>query len=70
MKVSFKAMWLLASLGILMVMAAGCNDTLRQFIVPVPSPSGDPGRLAHAIVLSTNPGVQPTPTPGNGTDMH
>jgi YVTN family beta-propeller protein len=68
MKVSFKAMWLLASLGILMVMAAGCNDTLRQFIVPVPSPSGDPGRLAHAIVLSTNPGVQPTP--GNGTDMH
>ena len=67
MKVSFKAMWLLASLGILMVMAAGCNDTLRQFIVPVPSPSGDPGRLAHAIVLSTNPAGPPN---NNGTDMH
>src|SRR5438270_5856344 len=67
MKVSFKAMWLLASLGILMVMAVGCNDTLRQFIVPVPSPSGDPGRLAHAIVLSTNPA---TPPNNNGTDMH
>ena len=70
MKVSFKAMWLLASLGILMVMAAGCNDTLRQFIVPLRSPSGDPGRLAHAIVLSTNPGVPPNQPPGNGTDMH
>src|ERR1041385_501977 len=67
MKVSFKAMWLLASLGILMVMAAGCNDTLRQFIVPVPSPSGDPGRLAHAIVLSTDPAGPPN---NNGTDMH
>jgi YVTN family beta-propeller protein len=67
MKVSFKAMWLLASLGILMLVAAGCNDTLRQFIVPVPSPSGDPGRLAHAIVLSTNPAAPPN---NNGTDMH
>ena len=66
MKVSFKAMWLLASLCVLMVLAAGCNDTLRQFIVPVPSPTGDPGRLAHAIVLSTNPAVPP----GNGSDMH
>jgi len=66
MKVSFKAMWLLASLCVLMVVAVGCNDTLRQFIVPVPSPTGDPGRLAHAIVLSTNPAVPP----GNGSDMH
>ena len=55
MKVSFKTMWLLASLSILMLVAVGCNDTLRQFIVPVPSPSGDPGTLAHAITLSTNP---------------
>src|SRR6185503_8778254 len=70
MKVSFKAMWLLASLCVLMVLAAGCNDTLRQFIVPVPSPTGDPGRLAHAIVLSTNPGVPPSVPPGNGSDMH
>jgi DNA-binding beta-propeller fold protein YncE len=67
MKASFKAMWLLASLGILMVVAVGCNDTLRQFIVPVPSPSGDPGTLAHAITLSTNP---LPPTGGDGSDMH
>ncbi len=66
MKASFKTMWLLASLGILMVVAVGCNDTLRQFIVPVPSPSGDPGKLAHAITLSTNPVVPPN----NGSDMH
>ncbi|HXA84625.1 MAG TPA: YncE family protein [Candidatus Dormibacteraeota bacterium] len=64
MKASFKTMWLL-SLGILMVVAAGCNDTLRQFIVPVPSPSGDPGALAHAITLSTNP-----VTDAPGSDMH
>lgn len=67
MKVSFKTMWLLASLGILMVLAAGCNDTLRQFITPVPSPSGDPGTLSHAITLSTNP---LPPAGGNGSDMH
>jgi DNA-binding beta-propeller fold protein YncE len=66
MKASFKAMWLLASLSILMVLAVGCNDTLRQFIVPVPSPTGDPETLAHAIVLSTNPAVPPN----NGSDMH
>src|SRR6267154_2787307 len=64
MKASFKTMWLL-SLAILMVLAAGCNDTLRQFIVPVPSPSGDPGALAHAITLSTNP-----VTDAPGSDMH
>src|SRR6185503_506246 len=69
MKVSFKAMWLLASLCVLMVLAVGCNDTLRQFIVPVPGPTGDPGRLAHAIVLSTNPGLASN-QPGNGSDMH
>jgi YVTN family beta-propeller protein len=66
MKVSFKTMWLLASLGILMILAAGCNDTLRQFITPVPSTSGDPGTLSHAITLSTNP----LPAGGNGSDMH
>lgn len=66
MKVSFKTMWLLAGLGILMVLAAGCNDTLRQFITPVPSTSGDPGTLSHAITLSTNP----LPAGGNGSDMH
>jgi DNA-binding beta-propeller fold protein YncE len=69
MKASFKAMWLPASLGILMVVAVGCNDTLRQFIVPVPSPSGDPGTLSHAITLSTNPVVPPAPA-ADGSDMH
>ena len=34
MKASFKAMWLLASLGILMVLAAGCNDTLTAIHHP------------------------------------
>ncbi|MCU1332686.1 MAG: hypothetical protein JWM08_1678 [Candidatus Angelobacter sp.] len=66
MKASFKTKWLLAGLGILMLLAAGCNDTLRQFIVPVPSPSGDPGALAHAITLSTNPVL----VGRNGSDMH
>jgi DNA-binding beta-propeller fold protein YncE len=66
MKVSFKAMWLPASLSVLMVLAVGCNDTLRQFITPVPSPSGDPGSLSHAITLSTNP----LPSGGNGSNMH
>jgi YVTN family beta-propeller protein len=42
---------------------AGCNDTLRQFIVPVPKPGGDPASTAHAVILSTNP-------VGQGSDMH
>jgi len=42
---------------------AGCNDTLRQFIVPVPKPGGDPTGTAHAVILSTNP-------VGQGSDMH
>lgn len=65
MKASFKAMWLLAGLGVLMLLAAGCNDTLRQFIVPVPPPTGDPAALAHAITLSTNP----VPS-SDGSDLH
>jgi YVTN family beta-propeller protein len=65
MKASFKAIWLLAGLGVLMLLAAGCNDTLRQFIVPVPPPTGDPAALAHAITLSTNP----VPS-SDGSDLH
>jgi YVTN family beta-propeller protein len=42
---------------------AGCNDTLRQFITPVPKPGGDPSTLANAVVLSQNPA-------GNGTALH
>ena len=65
MKSRWKAVWPLAGLGIFMLVAAGCNDTLRQFIVPVPGPSGDPGTLAHAITLSTNPAPL-----SDGSDMH
>lgn len=65
MKSRFKTLWLLTGLGALMVLAAGCNDTLRQFIVPVPGPTGDPGALANAITLSTNPVAS-----ANGSDMH
>jgi YVTN family beta-propeller protein len=65
MKASLKAIWLLAGLGVLMLLAAGCNDTLRQFIVPVPPPTGDPAALAHAITLSTNP----VPS-SDGSDLH
>jgi YVTN family beta-propeller protein len=65
MKSRFKTLWLLGGLGILMVLAAGCNDTLRQFIVPVPGPTGDPATLANAITLSTNPVAS-----SNGSDMH
>lgn len=48
-----------------LVLLAGCNDTLRQFITPVPKPTGDPGALAHAVILSTQP------TQGaNGSTLH
>jgi YVTN family beta-propeller protein len=72
MTASFKKIWLLAGLGLVMVLAAGCNDTLRQFIIPVPPPTGDPGTLAHAITLSTNPGVSNDPADPTlpGSDMH
>jgi YVTN family beta-propeller protein len=56
------------ALGLLLVIASfaallGCNDTLRQFITPVPLPGGDPAALSHAVVLSSNPG-------GFGSDLH
>jgi len=51
--------------AISLVLIAGCNDTLRQFITPVPKPTGDPGALEHAVVLSTQA------TPGNnGSTLH
>jgi YVTN family beta-propeller protein len=52
---------LLAALGVTLL--AGCNDTLRQFIVPVPQPGGNPGTLGNAVVLSSNPS-------GNGSTTH
>ena len=71
MKARLKTIWLMAGLGILLAMAAGCNDTLRQFIVPIPPPTGDPAALAHAIILSTNPAPTPVNAPPlPGSDMH
>lgn len=46
-----------------MFLLAGCNDTLRQFITPVPKPGGNPSGLANAVVLSQNPA-------GNGSALH
>jgi YVTN family beta-propeller protein len=45
------------------LLLAGCNDTLRQFILPVPKPGGDTQGIGNAVVLSTNPS-------GNGSAMH
>lgn len=65
MKSRFQALWLLFCTGALLLLAIGCNDTLRQFITPIPPPTGDPGALSHAITLSTNP------VPSlDGTNMH
>src|SRR5260370_251593 len=49
-----KKLGLLFATAFCVVLVAGCNETLRQFIVPVPRPTGDPSALAHAVVLSTN----------------
>lgn len=65
MKSRFRALWLLSVTAIFIVLAVGCNDTLRQFIVPVPSPTGNPQSLSHGVTLSTNP----VPL-SNGSDMH
>ncbi len=62
---SYKTFRLLFLAVILVVLATGCNDTLRQFITQIPGPGGDPAASAHAIALSTNPAPA-----GNGTDTH
>lgn len=67
---SRKILWLVPVAAILIMLATGCNDTLRQFITPVPSPGGDPGQLAHAVVLSTNPATPTSSNPALGTDLH
>lgn len=67
---SRKTLWLVLVAAVLMVLATGCNDTLRQFITPVPAPGGDPGALSHAIVLSTNPATPTSSNPALGTDLH
>ena len=63
MFVKKKTLGLFMATAALVVVLAGCNDTLRQFIVPVPQPGGDPATLSNAIVLSINPG-------GLGSDLH
>jgi YVTN family beta-propeller protein len=60
-----KALWLVLVAAILVLILAGCNDTLRQFITPVPSPTGDPSALSHAIVVSRNLPVSSVPQPGS-----
>jgi len=46
------------------LLAAGCGDNFRQFIIPVPGPGGDPKNgQSQAIFLSTNP-------QGAGTNTH
>jgi YVTN family beta-propeller protein len=64
MKSRFRALWLFVCTAIFVMLAVGCNDTLRQFIVPVPAPTGNPAPLSHAVTLSTNPGPL-----ANGSDM-
>lgn len=65
-----KSLWLALLTATIMLLASGCNDTLRQFITPVPGPAGDPGTLSNAIVLSTNPATPTASNPAVGTDLH
>jgi YVTN family beta-propeller protein len=65
MKSRFQALWLYVCAGALLLLAMGCNDTLRQFITPIPPPTGDPGTPADAVTLSNNP-VATNP----GSNMH
>jgi YVTN family beta-propeller protein len=58
-----KTLGLAGMAAVLILLATGCNDTLRQFITPVPLPGGNPSGFSHAIVLSTNP-------VGVGSDLH
>ncbi len=61
----FQSFWLVLVAAFCIVLLAGCGDTFRQFITPVPGPTGDPGALSHAVVTSTNPAPA-----GLGSDMH
>lgn len=60
-----KTLGLCCLAAILIALMTGCNDQLRQFIIPIPQPGGDNSALSHAIVLSANP------APGAvGSDLH
>lgn len=60
-----KRLGLLLAAALTVVLIGGCNDTLRQFIVPVPKPTGDPKAISHAVILSTNPAPS-----SNGSTLH
>jgi DNA-binding beta-propeller fold protein YncE len=64
MTLTLRKLWPVVLAAISVSLLAGCNDTLRQFIIPVPKPTGDTGALANAVVLSTNP------SGGNGSTLH
>src|SRR5258708_32486314 len=61
----FRSFWLVLAAAACSVLLAGCGDTFRQFITPVPGPTGDSKALSHAVITATNP----TAT-GLGSDMH
>jgi DNA-binding beta-propeller fold protein YncE len=61
---TLKKLWPVVLTAVLVTLLAGCNDTLRQFIIPVPKPTGDAQATANAVVLSTNP------SGGNGSALH
>ena len=62
---TYKKLGLLFVTALSVALMVGCNDNLRQFIVPVPKPAGDPGAFSHAVVLATNPVVG-----ADGITMH
>lgn len=63
MKSRFQVLWLLVGAAFLLLLTAGCNDNLRQFITPIPPATGDPQAPANAVTLSTNPS-------GDGSNIH
>src|SRR3954465_7521070 len=50
----------LFSLGILCIVLAGCSQTFRQIAIPLPTQTGDPAPLNHALFAAadgtSNPG--------------
>jgi DNA-binding beta-propeller fold protein YncE len=61
---TLRKLWPVVLTAVSVALLAGCNDTLRQFIIPVPKPTGDAQATANAVVLSTNP------SGGNGSTFH
>jgi DNA-binding beta-propeller fold protein YncE len=64
MILTLRKLWPVVLTAVSVSLLAGCNDTLRQFIIPVPKPTGDSQATANAVVLSTNP------SGGNGSAVH